>query len=107
MSDYIVFKRRHFYAGTYGAPLDDFARDGIDLQLFETEEDANKFVANETPSVYYLSHGEYARPEFTVMRLLDENQDWENERSIYRVERDGVEVLAVQDSSGTSWEVAA
>jgi hypothetical protein len=80
---------------------------GWDLACFDSEEEAKEYIDEKNRGVYYLAHSEYAPPEFTVMRLLDEEQDWDNDRTMYRLERDGQEVLAIQDSSGTSWEVAA
>ena len=108
MSTFIVWKQWHFYAGTLRAPFDDFVRTrGWDLACFDSEEEAKEYIDEKNRGVYYLAHSEYAPPEFTVMRLLDEEQDWDNDRTMYRLERDGQEVLAIQDSSVTSWEVAA
>lgn len=56
-----------YYAGTLGAPTPGFLRDGRgDITLFDTRAEAEAWVASQNEGRYYLAHGEYARPEYTI-----------------------------------------
>lgn len=105
---YLIWTEHHYYAGTFHVPKDDFVRDEAwaPPQQFASIDDAERWVREHTPTVHYLGHGEYARPDYTIMPLIDVDQDWERERTIYSVERDGAVVRAIADADGIEWEAA-
>ena len=64
-----VWITKNYHASTCNAPRDSWAKDEGDNDplTFETYPEAAAWVGeNEPTGTYYLSHGEYARPEFTI-----------------------------------------
>lgn len=80
---YGIKAKYSYYVGTYGAPTDGFMRAGMELLKFNTIEEALdwlKWTYNDLELVsgkatyapkgsYRLSHSEYARPRFTIVKL--------------------------------------
>lgn len=66
----------NYYEGTSGAPMDGYAteqdhssRDFGQVLEFDSAAEARAWIAeNDTDGVYSLAHGEYARPEYTVVK---------------------------------------
>ena len=100
---FVIWKEHQFYTSTFNAPADDFIWDGLDPLRFDSEDDAQAWIDEAQDGTYHLSHGESGRPDYTVFELLDVEQDWENERTIYRLEREGQQLFASQSCGKTEW----
>lgn len=72
-----VKKIRFFYSGTFNAPADCYVCQGYDqgsnegrIVLVANKAAADRIAKALDPAgTYYLSHGEYSRPEFVSRRL--------------------------------------
>lgn len=57
-----------YQAGTRGAPSDDFLRDSNrEIVIFDSFEEANKWIEDECEQTYFLRHGEAGRPNYTIV----------------------------------------
>lgn len=52
-------------------------------QTYATRADALKAIANLNEGIYYLSHGEYARPQYTARKLRNGNRYYIYARRYY------------------------
>jgi len=79
---YAIVKTPNFYAGTLGAPQEQFVKNGdigcelnaswleaFDISLFDTEEKAQEIIETilEGGGPYYLAHGEAGQPDYTIV----------------------------------------
>lgn len=68
-NDVRIWRTPYYYVGTYNAPCAHFARDGdYDQLVFNTFEDAQRWIDDNDGQIYYLSNGEYARPDFKIVQ---------------------------------------
>ena len=66
-TDVRIWVRRFFYETTLGAPIDGYLVDeNHDAMIFDTVANAQVWIDEADSETYYLSHGEYARPEYTI-----------------------------------------
>jgi len=101
---FVIWKENQFFTGTFNAPPDDFIWNGLEPLCFDSEADAQTWIDEAQDGTYYLSHGESGRPDYTIFKLLDVEQHWDNWRTIYRLERDGRQLFASQGCYGeTKW----
>lgn len=67
---YHIHKTTYFYQGIFHDPGSGIMKDEFEKPLvFDTEEQANEYIAGieARGDVYYLQHGEYARPSYKVV----------------------------------------
>lgn len=73
---YAIWIEQHYYDGTYNAPVDGWMLDdyGFDHETYPTEaaaQAAADAIRARQAGTYYLSHGEYSRPEYSVRQYQD------------------------------------
>lgn len=67
---YAIKVKTYYYAGTFHAVPDHFWCDnGPSREIFKTREAALKQVSELDSGIYYLSHGEYERPDYKVVAV--------------------------------------
>mgnify|MGYP005867566687 CR=1 FL=1 len=67
-----VWVKYHYYDGTWNAPKDGYlADDDGDVIEFESYKKAQEYIKNQSSdNVYYLKHGEYAKPEYIIIKSI-------------------------------------
>ena len=66
-----IWVKYHYYDGTWNAPLDGYLTDNDgEVIEFESYKKAQEYIKNQSSdNVYYLKHGEYAKPEYIILKL--------------------------------------
>lgn len=81
---YKVLVKVFYYQGTLNVPENGYMRDGGGVLLFKTKEEAISYITDNNAwdlhlcagkstycydGDYYLNHGEYARPTYTIVKV--------------------------------------
>ena len=66
-----IWVKYHYYYGTWNAPVDGYLTDDDgEIIEFESYKKAQEYIENQSSdTIYYLKHGEYAKPEYIILKL--------------------------------------